>query len=97
MAETLTPMMQQYQRLRASVLADTLLLFRLGILGGVFRGMRRIPCVAQSGADEAQGRADVRDAGNTRRHLYLPKLIGGTAGGPSVLGADGESRARLCR
>ncbi len=30
MAETLTPMMQQYQRLRASVAADTLLLFRLG-------------------------------------------------------------------
>ena len=30
MAETLTPMMQQYQRLRASVPADTLLLFRLG-------------------------------------------------------------------
>jgi DNA mismatch repair protein MutS len=28
--ETLTPMMQQYQRLRASVPADTLLLFRLG-------------------------------------------------------------------
>ena len=30
MPETLTPMMQQYQRLRASVPADTLLLFRLG-------------------------------------------------------------------
>jgi DNA mismatch repair protein MutS len=30
MAESLTPMMQQYQRLRASVPADTLLLFRLG-------------------------------------------------------------------
>jgi DNA mismatch repair protein MutS len=30
MAETLTPMMQQYQRLRASVPGDTLLLFRLG-------------------------------------------------------------------
>ena len=30
MAETLTPMMQQYQRLRASVPADTLLFFRLG-------------------------------------------------------------------
>ncbi len=30
MAETLTPMMQQYQRLRASVPVDTLLLFRLG-------------------------------------------------------------------
>ncbi len=30
MAETLTPMMQQYQRLRASVPNDTLLLFRLG-------------------------------------------------------------------
>ncbi|MFN2509266.1 MAG: DNA mismatch repair protein MutS, partial [Chthoniobacterales bacterium] len=30
MAETLTPMMQQYQRLRASIPADTLLLFRLG-------------------------------------------------------------------
>jgi DNA mismatch repair protein MutS len=30
MAEALTPMMQQYQRLRASVPADTLLLFRLG-------------------------------------------------------------------
>ncbi|CAN5563853.1 DNA mismatch repair protein MutS [soil metagenome] len=30
MAETLTPMMQQYQRLRASVPSDTLLLFRLG-------------------------------------------------------------------
>ena len=30
MAETLTPMMQQYQRLRASVPPDTLLLFRLG-------------------------------------------------------------------
>ncbi len=30
MAETLTPMMQQYQRLRASVAADVLLLFRLG-------------------------------------------------------------------
>ncbi|MBA3881572.1 MAG: DNA mismatch repair protein MutS [Chthoniobacterales bacterium] len=30
MAETLTPMMQQYQRLRSSVPADTLLLFRLG-------------------------------------------------------------------
>ncbi|MEP6822952.1 MAG: DNA mismatch repair protein MutS, partial [Chthoniobacterales bacterium] len=30
MAETLTPMMRQYQRLRASVPADTLLLFRLG-------------------------------------------------------------------
>ena len=29
-AETLTPMMQQYRRLRASVPADTLLLFRLG-------------------------------------------------------------------
>ena len=30
MAETLTPMMQQYQRLRSSVPDDTLLLFRLG-------------------------------------------------------------------
>ena len=30
MAQALTPMMQQYQRLRASVPADTLLLFRLG-------------------------------------------------------------------
>src|SRR3954468_10720118 len=30
MADALTPMMQQYQRLRASVPADTLLLFRLG-------------------------------------------------------------------
>ncbi len=30
MSESLTPMMQQYQRLRASVPADTLLLFRLG-------------------------------------------------------------------
>ncbi|MDQ3119012.1 MAG: DNA mismatch repair protein MutS, partial [Verrucomicrobiota bacterium] len=30
MAETLTPMMQQYQRLRGSVAPDTLLLFRLG-------------------------------------------------------------------
>src|SRR5213078_2905291 len=30
MADSLTPMMQQYQRLRASVPADTLLLFRLG-------------------------------------------------------------------
>ncbi|MDQ2867464.1 MAG: DNA mismatch repair protein MutS [Verrucomicrobiota bacterium] len=30
MAETLTPMMQQYQRLRASVPADVLLFFRLG-------------------------------------------------------------------
>jgi len=30
MAHALTPMMQQYQRLRASVPADTLLLFRLG-------------------------------------------------------------------
>src|ERR1700750_2117999 len=30
MAHSLTPMMQQYQRLRASVPADTLLLFRLG-------------------------------------------------------------------
>ncbi|MFN2475449.1 MAG: DNA mismatch repair protein MutS [Chthoniobacterales bacterium] len=30
MAETLTPMMQQYQRLRASVAPDTILLFRLG-------------------------------------------------------------------
>ncbi|MEP6937766.1 MAG: DNA mismatch repair protein MutS [Chthoniobacterales bacterium] len=30
MAETLTPMMQQYQRLRATVPADVLLLFRLG-------------------------------------------------------------------
>ncbi len=30
MAETLTPMMQQYQRLRRSIPADTLLLFRLG-------------------------------------------------------------------
>ncbi|MGH8092559.1 MAG: DNA mismatch repair protein MutS [Chthoniobacterales bacterium] len=30
MAETLTPMMQQYRRLRASVPPDTLLLFRLG-------------------------------------------------------------------
>src|SRR6476620_3903145 len=29
-ADSLTPMMQQYQRLRASVPADTLLLFRLG-------------------------------------------------------------------
>src|SRR5918998_3560209 len=30
MADALTPMMQQYQRLRASLPADTLLLFRLG-------------------------------------------------------------------
>ena len=30
MAETLTPMMQQYQRLRRSIPPDTLLLFRLG-------------------------------------------------------------------
>ena len=30
MAHALSPMMQQYQRLRASVPADTLLLFRLG-------------------------------------------------------------------
>ena len=30
MRDALTPMMQQYQRLRASVPADTLLLFRLG-------------------------------------------------------------------
>jgi DNA mismatch repair protein MutS len=30
MADTLTPMMQQYQRLRKSIPADTLLLFRLG-------------------------------------------------------------------
>src|SRR5213595_150882 len=30
MADALTPMMQQYQRLRASVPTDTLLLFRLG-------------------------------------------------------------------
>jgi DNA mismatch repair protein MutS len=30
MADALTPMMQQYQRLRASIPADTLLLFRLG-------------------------------------------------------------------
>src|SRR5213082_3502374 len=30
MADPLTPMMQQYQRLRGSVPADTLLLFRLG-------------------------------------------------------------------
>ncbi len=30
MADSLTPMMQQYQRLRASIPADTLLLFRLG-------------------------------------------------------------------
>ena len=29
-ADALTPMMQQYQRLRASVPVDTLLLFRLG-------------------------------------------------------------------
>src|SRR3954466_15454497 len=30
MADALTPMMQQYQRLRASIPSDTLLLFRLG-------------------------------------------------------------------
>ena len=30
MADALTPMMQQYQRLRATVPPDTLLLFRLG-------------------------------------------------------------------
>src|SRR5919199_2231287 len=30
MADALTPMMQQYQRLRKSIPADTLLLFRLG-------------------------------------------------------------------
>ena len=30
MADALTPMMQQYQRLRTSIPADTLLLFRLG-------------------------------------------------------------------
>ena len=30
MADALTPMMQQYQRLRGSVPEDTLLLFRLG-------------------------------------------------------------------
>ena len=30
MADVITPMMQQYQRLRASVPADVLLLFRLG-------------------------------------------------------------------
>src|SRR5438270_12057601 len=30
MADALTPMMQQYQRLRSSIPADTLLLFRLG-------------------------------------------------------------------
>src|SRR5919108_2567559 len=30
MQDTLTPMMQQYQRLRGSIPADTLLLFRLG-------------------------------------------------------------------
>src|SRR5262249_38526826 len=30
MQDTLTPMMQQYQRLRKSIPADTLLLFRLG-------------------------------------------------------------------
>jgi DNA mismatch repair ATPase MutS len=30
MPDALTPMMQQYQRLRASVPSDTLLLFRLG-------------------------------------------------------------------
>ena len=30
MQDALTPMMQQYQRLRKSIPADTLLLFRLG-------------------------------------------------------------------
>src|SRR5947207_13605371 len=30
MADVLTPMMQQYRRLRSSIPADTLLLFRLG-------------------------------------------------------------------
>src|SRR6476646_2640336 len=36
MAHSLTPMMQQYQRLRASVPADTLLLFRLGAFYELF-------------------------------------------------------------
>src|SRR6201985_1513203 len=36
MADALTPMMQQYQRLRATVPADTLLLFRLGCFYELF-------------------------------------------------------------
>ena len=41
--DNLTPMMHQYQRLRASVPADTLLLFRLGDFYELFLRMRRKP------------------------------------------------------
>ena len=46
MADALTPMMQQYQRLRASVPADTLLLFRLGDFYELFfeDAMKRPAC-----------------------------------------------------
>ncbi len=46
MAETLTPMMQQYQRLRASVPADTLLSFGSAIFTSCFsRTRRKLPAL----------------------------------------------------
>ena len=54
MAETLTPMMQQYQRLRASVPADTLLLFRLGDFYELFFDDAKDVGAAESRADETQ-------------------------------------------
>ena len=44
MRDSLTPMMQQYQRLRATVPADALLLFRLGDFYELFfERMQRLP------------------------------------------------------
>jgi len=69
MADALTPMMQQYHRLRKSIPADVLLLFRLGDFYELF--FEDAKEASECGANEAQQRADVRRPVSRGAELYL--------------------------
>ena len=71
MADVITPMMQQYQRLRGSVPADVLLLFRLGDFYELFfEDAKEAAGLLNGRADETERRADVRGAVSRGAKLY---------------------------
>jgi DNA mismatch repair protein MutS len=70
MADALTPMMQQYQRVRASIPADTLLLFRLGDFYELFFDDAKEASGAEPRAHPSQQRPDVRHAVSRRARLH---------------------------
>src|ERR1044071_4748328 len=75
MADALTPMMQQYRRLRSSIPADTLLLFRLGDFYELFFEDAREASALLNVALTKQNEVPMCGVPYQAARPYIPKLI----------------------